>query len=156
MEAQLARVAARSRGATAAQRYRAALDMLANREFEKAVAELTQAIVLDRASPSRTPPRGARGSAWGATARRRTTTACRIELDENLGTPLYGLAECYRVSGREARGRDVPALRGQQGAGTSARTAEDLGEAVAGAQVGGAAGRRPHTAGIPCGAARRP
>jgi tetratricopeptide (TPR) repeat protein len=101
LEAQLAHLQAAPdpAGPTAAQRYRAALELLANREYEKATAELTQAIVLD---PRLAVAYAARGSARFGLARYREAAddyRTSISIDENLATPLYGLAECYRVLG---------------------------------------------------------
>ena len=68
-----------------------------------------------RASPWRT--RRARAPASGSARYREAATDYRaaLALDPGLGTPLYGLAECYRVLGdaRERRG-DVRALRAQR------------------------------------------
>jgi tetratricopeptide (TPR) repeat protein len=100
VEAQLAHLAAPDpAGPTAGQRYRTALELLANREYEKATSELTQAIVLD---PRLAVAYAARGSARFGLGRYREAAddyRTSLSIDDNLATPLYGLAECYRVLG---------------------------------------------------------
>lgn len=86
-------------GPTAAQRYRAALDLIARREYGRAVAELDDAIAKD---PRLGVAFSARASARFGLARYRDAAsdyAMALELDPGLGTPLYGLAECYRLLG---------------------------------------------------------
>ncbi|HET8540147.1 MAG TPA: hypothetical protein VFL83_09785 [Anaeromyxobacter sp.] len=107
-DARLARLAAPDpAGPTAGQRYRTALELLANREYEKAVAELTQAIVLD---PRLAVAYAARASARFGLGRYREAAddyRTSLAIDENLGTPLYGLAECYRVLGDGRRAAEM-------------------------------------------------
>jgi len=94
-------------GPTAGQRYRTALELLAKREFEKAVEELTQAIVID---PRLAVAYAARASARFGLGRYREAAddyQASLTLDENLGTPLYGLAECYRVLGDGRRASEM-------------------------------------------------
>jgi tetratricopeptide (TPR) repeat protein len=94
-------------GPTAAQRYRTALEHLANREFQKADAELTQAIVLDARLAV---AYAARASARFGLARYREAADdyhASLSVDANLGTPLYGLAECYRVLGDPKRAAEM-------------------------------------------------
>jgi tetratricopeptide (TPR) repeat protein len=85
--------------ASAAQHYRAALVQLQDREWAKAVTELTRSI---RADPSLAVAYAARGSALFGLARYREAAddyRAALSLDRGLATPLYGLAECYRVLG---------------------------------------------------------
>jgi tetratricopeptide (TPR) repeat protein len=94
-------------GATAGQRYRAALDHLQNREFEKAIAALTEAIALD---PRLAVAYAARASArFGLGKYREAAEDYRAALafDPNLGTPVYGLAECYRVQGESRNAAEM-------------------------------------------------
>ena len=83
----------------AAQHYRTALGQLQNREWAKAVAELSDAIL---ANPKLAVAYSARGSAqFGLGKYREAAEDYRTatQLDPKLGTPIYGLAECYRVLG---------------------------------------------------------
>ncbi len=83
----------------AATHYRTALGQLQNREWSKAVAELSDAIL---ANPKLAVAYSARGSAqFGLGKYREAAEDYRIatQLDPKLGTPVYGLAECYRVLG---------------------------------------------------------
>jgi tetratricopeptide (TPR) repeat protein len=87
-------------GGPARQRYRAALDHLQNREFEKAVSVLSDALALD---PRLAVAYAARASArFGLGKYREAADDYRaaIGLDQGLGTPLYGLAECHRALGQ--------------------------------------------------------
>ncbi len=80
---------------------------MSNREFEKAIAELTQAIVLD---PRLAVAYAARASARFGLGRYREAAddyRASLAIDENLGTPLYGLAECYRVLGDGAKAAEM-------------------------------------------------
>ncbi len=102
-----AAVAPPAGGPTAAQRYRTALELLANREFDKAANELTQAIVLD---PRLAVAYAARASARFGLGRYKDAAddyQAALALDANLGTPLYGLAECYRVLGDGQRASEM-------------------------------------------------
>jgi Tfp pilus assembly protein PilF len=85
--------------ATAAQHYRLAIGHLQNREWTKAVSELSLSIAAD---PKLAVAYSARGSAqFGLGKYKEAAEDYRqaIGLDSKLGTPLYGLAECYRVLG---------------------------------------------------------
>ena len=85
--------------ATAAQHYRLAIGHLQNREWTKAVTELSLSIAAD---PKLAVAYSARGSAqFGLGKYKEAAEDYRqaISLDSKLGTPLYGLAECYRVLG---------------------------------------------------------
>jgi tetratricopeptide (TPR) repeat protein len=84
---------------TPAQRYRAALDLIAKKEYAKAILELNDAIAQD---PRLAVAYAARASAqFGIGRYREAADDYRASLDLNpeLGTPLYGLAECYRLLG---------------------------------------------------------
>lgn len=92
---------------SAADRYRAAVALLAEREFEKANGELTEAISAD---PRLAVAYAARASARFGLGRYREAAddyAAALGLDPNLGTPLFGLAECYRVLGEPARASEM-------------------------------------------------
>jgi tetratricopeptide (TPR) repeat protein len=108
LEAQMPRTAAPDPGGpTAAQRYRTGLELMANRDFEKAIAELTQAIVID---PRLAVAYAARASAKFGVGRYRESADdyhASLAIDPNLGTPLYGLAECYRVLGEGKRAAEM-------------------------------------------------
>jgi tetratricopeptide (TPR) repeat protein len=83
----------------AAQRYRAALGLLEARDWAKAVAALSDAILAD---PTLAVAYSARGSAQFGLGKYRDAAedyVAAIRLDARLGTPIYGLAECYRVLG---------------------------------------------------------
>lgn len=85
--------------ATAAQHYRAALVQLQNREWAKAVSELSSAILAD---PKLAVAHAARGSAYFGLGKYREAAEDyrgALLLDPKLATPAYGLAECYRVLG---------------------------------------------------------
>jgi tetratricopeptide (TPR) repeat protein len=86
-------------GRSAGRRYREALALLQSREFGKADETLTDAIAID---PRLAVAHAARASArFGLGRYREAATDYRtsLALDPGLGTPLYGLAECYRVLG---------------------------------------------------------
>jgi tetratricopeptide (TPR) repeat protein len=107
----------------AAQHYRTALGQLQNREWAKAVAELSDAIL---ANPKLAVAYSARGSAqFGLGKYReaaedyRTATA----LDPKLGTPIYGLAECYRVLGD---GKKAAEMYGRYARSTAPDVRDDL------------------------------
>jgi tetratricopeptide (TPR) repeat protein len=93
--------------AAAAQHYRAALVQLQDREWAKAAAELTRSI---RADPSLAVAYAARGSALFGLGRYREASddyRAALSLDRGLATPLYGLAECYRVLGDAKRAAEM-------------------------------------------------
>jgi tetratricopeptide (TPR) repeat protein len=99
VEAARGTAASSAPSAPAAQLYRAALVHLGNREFEKGAAALTEAIAVD---PTLGVAYAARASARFGLGRYRDAAAdyrTALELDPKLATPLYGLAECYRVLG---------------------------------------------------------
>ncbi len=86
-------------GRSARQRYREALALLERRDFARADEALTDAIAID---PRLAVAHAARASArFGLGRYREASTDYRaaLALDPGLGTPLYGLAECYRVLG---------------------------------------------------------
>ncbi|WP_242354675.1 MULTISPECIES: hypothetical protein [unclassified Anaeromyxobacter] len=90
---------AQAGGPTAAQRYRSALDLVARREYGAAIALLDDAIALD---PRLAVAYTARASAKFGQRRFREAAddyKAALGLDPALGTPLYGLAECYRLLG---------------------------------------------------------
>lgn len=94
-------------GPSAADRYRAAIVLLGQREFEKANGELTEAISAD---PRLAVAYAARASARFGLGRYREAAddySAALGLDPSLGTPLFGLAECYRVLGEPARASDM-------------------------------------------------
>jgi tetratricopeptide (TPR) repeat protein len=85
--------------ASAAQHYRAALVQLQNREWAKAVSELSNAILAD---PKLAVAHAARGSAYFGLGKYREAAEDyrgALLLDPKLATPAYGLAECYRMLG---------------------------------------------------------
>jgi Tfp pilus assembly protein PilF len=91
----------------AAQRYRTALGHLKDREFAKAVAELSDAILAD---PKLAVAHSARGSAqFGLGKYREAEEDYRtaIALDPKLGMPIYGLAECHRVLGEGKKAAEL-------------------------------------------------
>jgi tetratricopeptide (TPR) repeat protein len=91
----------------AAQRYRTALGHLQNREFAKAVSELSDAILAD---PKLAVAHSARGSAqFGLGKYREAAEDYRtaIALDPKLGTAVYGLAECHRVLGEGKKAAEL-------------------------------------------------
>jgi tetratricopeptide (TPR) repeat protein len=93
--------------AEAARLYRTALVHLGNREFEKGAAVLTEAIAAD---PALGVAYAARASARFGLGRYRDAAAdyrTALELDRKLATPLYGLAECYRVLGESRHASEM-------------------------------------------------
>jgi len=89
----------RAAPASAPLHYRTALVHLENREWAKAAAELSSAILAD---PKLAVAYAARGSAYFGLGEYRDAAedyADALLLDPALATPLYGLAECYRVAG---------------------------------------------------------
>jgi tetratricopeptide (TPR) repeat protein len=91
--------AAQPQPASAAQQYRQGIEHLRNREFDKAVAALTQAVTLD---PGLAVAYSARASARFALGAYRDAAGdyrAALDRDAKLATPLYGLAECHRVLG---------------------------------------------------------
>jgi tetratricopeptide (TPR) repeat protein len=99
--------AAKPPGASAAQRYREGLDHLRDREFDKAIASLTDAVELD---PRLAVAYAARASArFGLGAYREAADDYRtaIALDAKLATPLYGLAESLRALGQQKEAAEM-------------------------------------------------
>jgi tetratricopeptide (TPR) repeat protein len=93
--------------ASAAQRYREGIDLLQKREFEKALLALDDAVAKD---PRLAVAHAARASARFGLGRYREAAddyRTAIGLDAKLGTPLYGLAECYRVLGETKNAADL-------------------------------------------------
>jgi tetratricopeptide (TPR) repeat protein len=94
-------------GATAAaptpgQRYRAALELLSRQQFLEAARELSDAIA---ANPRLAVAYAARGNAHFGLGRFREASddyRAALAIDAKLATPLYGLAECFRVLGDSA------------------------------------------------------
>lgn len=83
----------------AALHYRTALGLLQGREWSKAVAALSDALLAD---PTLAVAYSARGSAQFGLGNYRDAAedyAAAIRLDDKLATPIYGLAECHRVLG---------------------------------------------------------
>jgi tetratricopeptide (TPR) repeat protein len=92
---------------SAAQRYRDAVALLGDRNYEGAAAALTEAIDLD---PRLAVAHAARGSARVGLGRHRDAAddyRAALALDSGLATPLYGLAECYRVLGDARAAADM-------------------------------------------------
>jgi tetratricopeptide (TPR) repeat protein len=107
----------------AAQHYRTALGLLQNRDWAKAVAELSDAIL---ANPKLAVAYSARGSAqFGLGKYREAAEDYRTatQLDPKLGTPVYGLAECYRVLGD---GKKAAEMYGQYARSTAPDVRDDL------------------------------
>ena len=99
--------AAKPQGASAAQRYREGLEHLKDREFDKAIASLSEAVALD---PRLAVAYAARASArFGLGAYRDAAEDYRtaIALDPKLATPLYGLAECLRALGQQKEAAEM-------------------------------------------------
>lgn len=91
----------------AALHYRTALGFLQNRDWAKAVAALSDAILAD---PTLAVAYSARGSAQYGLGKYRDAAedyTAAIRLDGKLGTPIYGLAECYRVLGDGKRAAEM-------------------------------------------------
>jgi tetratricopeptide (TPR) repeat protein len=97
----------RSAAERGAQHYRTALGMLKNREWANAIGELTSAIEAD---PKLAVAWSARGSAqFGLGKYKEAAEDYRhaVSLDGKLGTPVYGLAECYRQLGDRAKAAEA-------------------------------------------------
>jgi tetratricopeptide (TPR) repeat protein len=95
--AQVAAAAEPAVNEIAAQHYRTAIGQLEKREWAKAAAELSSAISAD---PKLAVAHAARGSAHFGLGKYRDAAAdydAALGLDPALATPLYGLAECYRM-----------------------------------------------------------
>jgi tetratricopeptide (TPR) repeat protein len=88
---------------TASQRYRAALDLVAKRDYAKAIGELNEAILLD---PRLAVAYAARASAQFGLGKLREAAEdyrAALGLAPELATPLYGLGECHRLLGDPAQ-----------------------------------------------------
>lgn len=87
------------RAATAEERYRAGVALIGRREFARATVELDGAIEQDgRLAVAY----AARASARFGLGRHREAAqdyVSALELEPGLSTPIFGLAECYRVAG---------------------------------------------------------
>lgn len=108
---------------SAAQRYREALAQLQAGEFAKADATLSDAVAID---PGLAVAHAARASArFGLRRYREAATDYRaaLELDPGLGTPLYGLAECYRALGDK---RNAAEMYGRYARSDATDVREDL------------------------------
>lgn len=91
----------------AALHYRTALGFLQARDWTKAVAALSDAILAD---PTLAVAYSARGSAQFGLGKYREASedyATAMRLDPKLGTPLYGLAECHRVLGEGKKAAEM-------------------------------------------------
>lgn len=91
----------------AAQHYRTALGFLQRRDWTSAVAALSDAILAD---PTLAVAYSARGSAQFGLRKYRDAAedySAAMRLNPRLGTPVYGLAECYRVLGDGKRAAEL-------------------------------------------------
>lgn len=94
--------ASRDSGPTAADDYRAALDLMSKHDWATAETKLTEAISLD---PRLAVAYAARASARFGLGRYREAAddyKAALGLEKSLSTPLYGLGECYRLLGDPA------------------------------------------------------
>jgi tetratricopeptide (TPR) repeat protein len=89
-------------GSSAAQRYRAGVELFSRREYRSAVAELDQAIALDPYLAAAYTARASAHFGLGSTRAAAEDYQEALSLDPAVATPLYGLAECYRVLGHPA------------------------------------------------------
>ncbi|HTN53615.1 MAG TPA: tetratricopeptide repeat protein [Anaeromyxobacter sp.] len=86
-------------GPAAAQHYRNALDLIARREYAAAVVELNDAVAQE---PKLGVAYAARASAHFGLGRYKEAAAdytAAMSLEPSLATPVYGLAEAYRLLG---------------------------------------------------------
>jgi tetratricopeptide (TPR) repeat protein len=116
-------VEAAPQGPSARDRYKAAVGLMASREYAQAIAELDEAI---RQDPGMGVAFAARASArFGLGKYREAADDYRTALDRapQLATPLYGLGECHRILGEPAAASDYYARYAQSGA---ADVREDL------------------------------
>jgi tetratricopeptide (TPR) repeat protein len=107
----------------AALHYRTALGFLQNRDWTKAVAALSDAILAD---PTLAVAYSARGSAQfglGKYGDAAEDYGAAIRLDPKLGTPIYGLAECHRVLGD---GKKAAEMYDRYAQSTAADVRDDL------------------------------
>ncbi len=84
---------------TAVERYRAGVQHIVNREFTRAIVELDGAIRQDQRFGAAFAARASARFGLGFHREAAVDYASALELDPGLGTPLYGLAECYRKAG---------------------------------------------------------
>jgi tetratricopeptide (TPR) repeat protein len=91
----------------AAQHYRIAIGLLQNRDWMGAINELSFAI---RDDPKLAVAYSARGSALfglGKYGEAAEDYQKAIALDANLGTPIYGFAECHRMLGNDKKAAEA-------------------------------------------------
>ncbi len=91
--------AAPARSPTAADRYRAGVQHIVNREFMRAIVELDRAIQQDERLGAAYAARASARFGLGLHREAAQDYASALELDPGLATPLFGLAECYRRAG---------------------------------------------------------
>jgi tetratricopeptide (TPR) repeat protein len=100
-------------GPSAKERYKAALALMASREYAKAISELDEAIAQD---PNLAVAYAARASArFGLGKYRESADDYRaaLGLAPQMGTPLYGLGECHRILGEPSAAADYYAQYAQ-------------------------------------------
>jgi tetratricopeptide (TPR) repeat protein len=96
---------ASSASATARQEYLLALQLIGRRDYSGAIAALDDVIAID---PRLAVAYAARASARFGLRRYREAAddyKASLGLDASLATPVYGLAECYRLLGDPAAGQ---------------------------------------------------
>ena len=84
---------------SAAQRYRTALNLVSRRDFAGAITLLNEAIALDPRLAVAYTARASARFGLGRFSDAADDYKAAIGLDPALATPLYGLAECYRLLG---------------------------------------------------------
>lgn len=94
-------------GASAAQRYRQGLDHIRDRDFQKAIAVLDEAVALDPRLAVAYAARASARFALGAYREAADDYRTAIGLDAKLSTPLYGLAECLRALGQRKEAAEM-------------------------------------------------
>jgi tetratricopeptide (TPR) repeat protein len=99
--------AAPPQGASAAQRYREGLDHIRDRDFEKAIAALGEAVALDPRLAVAYAARASARFALGAYREAADDYRTALGLDAKLATPLYGLAECLRALGQQKEAAEM-------------------------------------------------
>ena len=108
---------------TAADHYREAIAHLKSRDWVRADAALSDAILAD---PKLAVAYSARGSARFALGKYRDAAEdyqSAVALDPKLATPVYGLAECYRVLGD---GRKAAEMYGRYAESSASDVRDDL------------------------------
>lgn len=88
-----------ARAATAEERYRAGVALVGRREFARAIVELDGAIAQDQRLAVAYAARASARFGLGLNREAAQDYVSALELEPGLSTPLYGLAECYRVAG---------------------------------------------------------